>query len=553
MEKVKLPLGMSGFEKIRNDGRLFIDKTPLIEEIIAKGYEVFLFTRPRRFGKSLTMSMLSSFFDISKDSRKLFDGLKISEDKELCESWMNKYPTIFFSFKDVGGNNFDIAFEKLRKELKTLFHQFDFILESPSVREEDKDDFRKINRGSGEIIDVMYSLKLLTRMLSEHYGEKVILLIDEYDVPIAKASSGGYYAEMIDVMRGIMGALKDNDYLKFSVITGCLRIAKESIFTGLNNVYSNTVTSTAYDEYFGFTEKEVTDTFRSLGFENRLDDVKEWYDGYHFGNEDIYCPWDVIHYLDSLLDNPEAKPENYWKNTSSNDIVESFISGGRKSMFEDLDTLLSGGTITKVIDENITYDYLHSTDNNIWSVLLMTGYLTTADEDDDYPLADNEVNLRIPNREIMSIFSSSVSMWVGSVSEKEDLRALSEALWTGDADTISREMTKILNETISYHDIWHEAAYHLFFDGLFRGMGYKVESNREYGMGRPDIVVLNSKRRRVAVFELKGENETLKKASNQIEEKKYSDGLTESSLIVCYAVRFSEKSAEVILTDRIQR
>ncbi len=553
MEKVKLPLGMSGFEKIRNDGRLFIDKTPLIEDILAKEYEVFLFTRPRRFGKSLTMSMLSSFFDISKDSRKLFEGLKISENKELCESWMNKYPTIFFSFKDVGGNNFDIAFGKLRKELKTLFHHFDFILESPSVREEDKDDFRKINKGMGEIIDVMYSLKLLTRMLSEHYGEKVILLIDEYDVPIAKASSGGYYAEMIDVMRGIMGALKDNDYLKFSVITGCLRIAKESIFTGLNNVYCNTVTSTAYDEYFGFTGKEVADTFRSLGLENKLDDVKEWYDGYHFGNEDIYCPWDVIHYLDSILDNPDAKPENYWKNTSSNDIVESFISGGRKSMFDDLDTLLAGGTITKVIDENITYDYLHSTDNNIWSVLLMTGYLTTTEEDNGYPLSDGEVNLRIPNREIMSIFSSSVSMWVGSVSEKEDLRALSEALWTGDADIISREMTKILNETISYHDIWHEGAYHLFFDGLFRGMGYKVESNREYGMGRPDIVVLNSKKRRAAVFELKGENETLKKASDQIDEKKYSDGLTEPSLIMCYAVRFSEKSAEVVLTDRIQR
>ena len=553
MEKVKLPLGMSGFEKIRNDGRLFIDKTPLIEEIIAKGYEVFLFTRPRRFGKSLTMSMLSSFFDISKDSRKLFDGLKISEDKELCESWMNKYPTIFFSFKDVGGNNFDIAFEKLRKELKTLFHQFDFILESPSVREEDKDDFRKINRGSGEIIDVMYSLKLLTRMLSEHYGEKVILLIDEYDVPIAKASSGGYYAEMIDVMRGIMGALKDNDYLKFSVITGCLRIAKESIFTGLNNVYCNTVTSTAYDEYFGFTEKEVTDTFRSLGFENRLDDVKEWYDGYHFGNEDIYCPWDVIHYLDSLFDNPDAKPKNYWKNTSSNDIVKSFISSGRRSMLDNLNTLLSGGTITKVIDENITYDYLHSTDNNIWSVLLMTGYLTTTEEDKGYPLTEDEVNLRVPNREIMSIFSSSVTDWVTEVSKKADLSDLSVALWTGDAETISRGMTKILNETISYHDIWHEGAYHLFFDGLFRGMGYKVESNREYGMGRPDIVVSDDMRTKVAVFEIKGPNETLQKASDQIEEKKYADGLTESSLIMCYAVRFSEKSAEVVLTDRIQR
>ena len=553
MDTVKLPLGISSFDDIRKDGRLFIDKTPLIEEILAKGYGVFLFTRPRRFGKTLAMSMLSSFFDVSKDSRKLFDGLKISGNRELCDKWMNRYPTILVSFKSVDGLDFNAALDSLKDIIFNLFCSYSFLLESDRVLPALKRKFSIILDGTSTVSDIKGSLGLLVRMLSSHYGEKVILLIDEYDVPMAKASSRGYYDEMIDVMRSLLQALKDNDYLKFSVITGCLRIAKESIFTGLNNVYCNTVTSTAYDEYFGFTGKEVTDTFCSLGFENRLDDVKEWYDGYHFGNEDIYCPWDVIHYLDSLFDNPDAKPKNYWTNTSSNDIVKSFISGGRRSMFDNLDTLLSGGSITKVIDENITYDYLHSTDNNIWSVLLMTGYLTTTEEANGYPLSSDEVNLRVPNREIMSIFSTSLSKWVTEVSRKADLSGLSAALWTGDTETISIEMTKILNETISYHDIWHEDAYHLFFDGLFRGMGYRVESNREYGMGRPDIVVSDDMRTKVAVFELKGADETIRKASNQIEEKKYADGLTESSLIMCYAVRFSEKSAEVRLTERIQK
>ncbi len=553
MGTVKLPLGISGFEDIRNENRLFIDKTPLIEEIIAKGYGIFLFTRPRRFGKTLTLSMLSSFFDISKDSRKVFGGLRISEDKELCDKWMNRYPTILVSFKNVDGLDFNEAFNSLRDIIFYLFCSYSFLLESERVLPALKKRFSMILEGTSTASDIKGSLGLLVRMLSSHYGEKVILLIDEYDVPMAKATSGGYYREMIDVMRSLLQVLKDNVYLKFSVITGCLRIAKESIFTGLNNVYCNTVTSTACDEYFGFTEKEVTDTFRSLGFENRLEDVKEWYDGYHFGNEDIYCPWDVIHYLDSLFDNPDAKPKNYWENTSSNEIIGSFISGGRKTMFDNLNTLLSGGTITKVIDENITYDYLHSTDNNIWSILLMTGYLTTTEDDNGYPLSDDEVNLRVPNKEIMKIFSSSVTNWVSEVSKKADLSDLSAALWTGDTETISRGMTKILNETISYYDIWHEDACHLFFNGPFRGMGYRVESNREYGMGRPDIVVMDSRRRRAAVFELKGENETVKKASKQIEKKKYADGLTESCLVMCYAVRFSEKSAEVELTERIQK
>ncbi len=554
MKTVNLPLGESDFKEIREQNLFFIDKTSLICDLLAqKGTKVFLFTRPRRFGKSLALSMLSSFFDITKDSGKLFDGLEISEDRELCEKWMNKYPTILVSFKDVGGLTFESAYERLCNIISNLFYNFRFLLSSSSIDDTQKEKFTRIYRGESSREDIVSSLSLLMTMLYAHYGEKVILLIDEYDVPMAKASSKGYYSEMIDLMRGILGVLKDNDYLKFSVITGCLRIAKESIFTGLNNVYCNTVTSTAYDEYFGFTGKEVAKTFLSLGFENKLESVKEWYDGYHFGNKDIYCPWDTINYLNDLFHDGEARPRNYWANTSSNDIIESFIAGGRKSMFDDLDTLLSGGIITKKIDENITYDYLHSTDNNIWSILLMTGYLTTTDEDNGYLLSDGEVNLKIPNKEIMNIFSSSLSNWVNAVSEKADLGNLSCSLWSGDAETVSSEMTKILNETISYHDIWHEDAYHLFFDGLFRGMGYRVESNREYGMGRPDIVVLDAKRRRAAVFELKGENETMKKAADQIKRKKYADGLTQYSLIMCYAVRFSEKSAEVVLSDRIQK
>ncbi len=554
MKTVNLPLGESDFKEIREQNLFFIDKTSLIGDLLAqKGTKVFLFTRPRRFGKSLALSMLSSFFDITKDSGKLFDGLEISEDRELCEKWMNKYPTILVSFKDVGGLTFESAYERLCSIISNLFYNFRFLLSSSSIDDTQKEKFTRIYRGESSREDIVSSLRLLMTMLYAHYGEKVILLIDEYDVPMAKASSKGYYSEMIDLMRGILGVLKDNDYLKFSVITGCLRIAKESIFTGLNNVYCNTVTSTAYDEYFGFTGKEVAKTFLSLGFENKLESVKEWYDGYHFGNKDIYCPWDTINYLNDLFHDGEAKPRNYWANTSSNDIIESFIAGGRKSMFDDLDTLLSGGIITKKIDENITYDYLHSTDNNIWSILLMTGYLTTTDEDNGYLLSDGEVNLKIPNKEIMNIFSSSLSNWVNAVSEKADLGNLSCSLWSGDAETVSSEMTKILNETISYHDIWHEDAYNLFFDGLFRGMGYRVESNREYGMGRPDIVVLDAKRRRAAVFELKGENETMKKAADQIKRKKYADGLTQYNLIMCYAVRFSEKSAEVVLSDRIQK
>ena len=555
MKRIGLPLGKSDFESIRENSLFYIDKTPLIEELMrSNGTEVFLFTRPRRFGKTLTLSMLSSFFDISKDSMGLFEGLKISKNRELCEKRMNKSPAIFVSFKLVDGASFELAYGQIQNILKTLFHSFEFLLESEKVNSVDKKDFRKINESDASINDIMDALSLLVRMLYAYYGKKVVLLIDEYDVPMAKANVNGYYREMVDVMRGMLQVLKDNSCLDFAVVTGCLRIAKESIFTGINNVYSNTILSTDYDEFFGFTENEVQSAFRELEIEEKLEEVKEWYDGYHFGNEDIYCPWDVIYYLRDHQNNPNAKPMDYWANTSGNQIVESFISRGNKVMFDELDSLLCGEYVIKKVDENITYDYLHATENNLWNILLSTGYLTPVKEEElDEPLLDKEVALKIPNKEIRDIFSSSLLNWSSATTKSEDMRGLDEALWKGDTSALSDEMTKLLNKTISYHDLCHEYIYHMFFSGVFAGMEYRVDSNKEYGMGRPDFVVFDRKRKRVAIFEVKGERETAEDAVKQIEKRKYIDGLFGYNLILSYGVRFTGKTAEVVLKDKIER
>lgn len=553
--KVKFPLGESSFESIREKKLFYIDKTPLIEELYRNnGTKVFLFTRPRRFGKTLTMSMLSSFFDISKDSRDIFDGLNISRNKEVCNKWMNKFPTVFVSFKDVDGLSFDIAYGQLKVILKTLFRGFKYLLDSSNVDASDKKDFMSVCEGRAQTNEVMVSLSLLIRMLHAHYGKKVILLIDEYDVPMAKASEKGYYPEMLDVMKGILSVLKDSTTLEFGVVTGCLRIAKESIFTGLNNLYSNTITNTAFSEYFGFTANEVERTFKDLGVEDKLPLAKEWYDGYLFGKSEIYSPWDVISYLNDLKSDSDARPKNYWANTSGNAIIGSFIQIGRKTLFDDIDALLNGESIIKSIDENITYDYLHSTDNNFWSILLMTGYLTVCDGAvAGVPLGEDETALRIPNREVKSVFSKCIVNWVQTVTEEENLWSMAEALWKGDAETVARDMTMILNRTLSYNDVWHEYVYHLFFAGLFCGIGYRVDSNKEYGMGKPDIVVLDYRRKRAAVFELKGGKERIDDAVAQIERKKYIDGLDGYGLIMTYGVRFDGKSAHVVLKDRIER
>ena len=555
MKQIGLPLGKSDFESIRESALFYVDKTPLIEELLKKnGTEVFLFTRPRRFGKTLALSMLSSFFDISKDSTRLFEGLKISENSELCEERMNRSPTVFISFKSVDGLSYDDAFARLSTIMMELFTGYTFLLKSDRVFEQDKERFNRIFSVDVSREEIISSLSLLVRMLYAYYGKKVVLLIDEYDVPMAKANVNGYYREMVDVMRGMLQVLKDNSCLDFAVVTGCLRIAKESIFTGINNIYSNTILSTDYDEFFGFTENEVQSAFRELEIEEKLEEVKEWYDGYHFGNEDIYCPWDVIYYLRDHQNNPNAKPMDYWANTSGNQIVESFISRGNKVMFDELDSLLCGEYVIKKVDENITYDYLHATENNLWNILLSTGYLTPVKEEElDEPLLDKEVALKIPNREIRDIFSSSLLNWSSATTKSEDMRGLDEALWKGDTSALSDEMTKLLNKTISYHDLCHEYIYHMFFSGVFAGMEYRVDSNKEYGMGRPDFVVFDRKRKRVAIFEVKGERETAEDAVKQIEKRKYIDGLFGYNLILSYGVRFTGKTAEVVLKDKIER
>ncbi len=553
--KVKFPLGESLFESIREKELFYIDKTPLIEELYRNnGTKVFLFTRPRRFGKTLTMSMLSSFFDISKDSRDIFDGLNIIRNKEVCDKWMNKFPTVFVSFKDVDGLNYESAFDELKNIIFNLYCGYSYLLESDKTDDAHKERFARIYKGSPTLSDIKSSLSLLLKMLHAHYGKKVILLIDEYDVPMAKASEKGYYPEMLDVMKGILSVLKDSTTLEFGVVTGCLRIAKESIFTGLNNLYSNTITSTAFSEYFGFTANEVERTFKDLGVEDKLPLAKEWYDGYLFGKSEIYSPWDVISYLNDLKSDSDARPKNYWANTSGNAIISSFFTHGSKRLSNDLDTLLDGGYIIKTVDENITYDYLHSTEENLWSILFMTGYLTSVREKElKYRLSNDKVGMRIPNREVKSVFSKCIVNWVQTVTEEENLWSLAEALWKGDAETIARDMTMILNRTLSYNDVWHEYVYHLFFAGLFSGIGYRVDSNKEYGMGKPDIVVLDYRRKRAAVFELKGGKERIDDAVAQIERKKYIDGLDGYGLIMTYGVRFDGKSAEVVLKDRIER
>ncbi len=555
LKKVYFPLGASDFETIRKNEYFYIDKTALIEELYNnEGTNVFLFTRPRRFGKTMAMSMLSSFFDISKESRDIFDGLDISRNREICDKWMNKFPAVFVSFKNVDGLSFDDAKEALYNIVISLYDNYLFLRESKSITEENKIRFNKIYGEKASLGDIKESLSLLLRMLYAHYKRKVILLIDEYDVPMAKASEKGYYPEMLDVMKGILNVLKDNSTLHFGVVTGCLRIAKESIFTGLNNLYSNTITSNAFSEYFGFTPLEVERTFRELGCEDKLPLVKEWYDGYRFGKSEIYSPWDVISYLNDLKNDSDARPRNYWANTSGNAIIGSFIQIGRKTLFEDIDSLLNGEFIIKSIDENITYDYLHSTDNNLWSIMLMKGYLTVCDSSSaGVSLRDDETALRIPNREVRDIFSKCIVNWVQTVTESENLWSLAEAVWKGESETIAEDMTRILNRTLSYNDIWHEYVYHLFFAGLFTGIGYRVDSNREYGMGKPDIVVLDYKRKRAAIFELKGERERVNDAERQIERKKYIDGLEGYGIIMTYGVRFDGKSAEVVLKDRIER
>ena len=553
MKNIDIPVGISNFAEIRKNNFYYIDKTGLIEELLkTTATKVTLITRPRRFGKTLGMSMLENFFDIRKDSKLLFDGLEIADKQALCEKWMNQYPVMFLRLKSVDGNDFLTAYSQLAYEIGALYKEHDYLLESPVLGEEEKKLFWQIKERKTGKIEVMRSLQILSQLLNKHYKKEVILLIDEYDVPIAKATSNGYYKEMLEIMKGLMQALKDNLSLRFAVITGCLKIAKESIFTGTNNFVSDTITDTRLNEYFGFVQSEMDQILKDAGFTDKADLVKKWYDGYRFGDFDVYCPWDVMCYLRDLVYKPEAKPASYWRNTSDNSIIRSFIDYAGSSITNKLENLMDGGYIIQKIDENLTYDYLHSSEDNLWSMLYLTGYLTQK-KGIEYrgELPEGTVALTIPNEEIRYIFETTISKWFDESAKKWNREALFDAVWSGDSESITREMSTLLRRTISYHD-YREDFYHAFLSGIFTGAGYQVQSNKEHGEGRSDIVVCDSLNGRVAIFEakrttvLKDLETECDKVLRQIDERMYAKDFEDAyDQVLCYGIAFFKKRCMV--------
>ena len=553
MKLLSIPVGVSDFEEIRRNGYYYVDKSGLIGELLGTtGTKVTLITRPRRFGKTLGMSMLESFFDIQKDNKTLFEGLEIANRHDLCTEWMNQWPTVFVSFRQVDGLNFNSAYDMLTLVISELYKKHLYLLDSDKVDSFDKEIVKQLIQGTASAKDTKGSLMLLTRLMYQQYGKPVILLIDEYDVPVAKANSNGYYEEMLDVMKGLMQALKDNQALCFAVITGCLKIAKESIFTGTNNFISDTITDSRLNEYFGFVQSEVDQILKDADVLDKAENIREWYDGYHFGDFDVYCPWDVMNYLLELQRNPKAKPVSYWKNTSDNAVIRSFIDYAGSNITGKLETLLAGGTIVQRVDENLTYDYLHSSEENLWSILCLTGYLTKAREEDyNGKLADGTVALMIPNAEIKEIFETTVVKWFDDSTKKCDRSTLFDAVWNGDSGNLTKEMNVLLRRTISYHD-YKEDFYHAFLAGIFTGAGYMVDSNKERGEGRSDVVVYDPINSRVAVFEAKYtksldklESEcdaALQQIDDRMYAKEYEDDYDQ---ILCYGISFFKKRCMV--------
>ena len=553
MNDLKIPVGISDFAKIQNYGYYYVDKTGLIADLLEKETaEVTLITRPRRFGKTMGMSMLANFFDIRKDSQAMFEGLEISKNTALCSEWMNQWPVLFLTFKDVDGLTFASAKEMLLNRIAAIYNDHSYLLEGTRVQENDRKVFERLaDEVSGNPTDAMLktSIVLLMRLMRNHYGKPVILLIDEYDVPIAKASAKGYYPEMLEVIKGLMStALKDNDALRFAVITGCLRIAKESIFTGTNNFVSDTISSSHLNEYFGFTQEDVDQILEDANCQEHAADIKNWYDGYHFGDLDVYCPWDVMNYLRDLQRNPKAKPASYWKNTSDNSIVRSFIDYRGAKISQKLETLLSGGYILQKVEEDLTYDYLHSSEENLWSILYLTGYLTRVREDDlPAPLPEDTSALMIPNAEVQEIFETTIQKWFDESAQTWNLTTLFDAMWSGDAETLTAEINKLLYKTISYHD-YKEDFYHAFLTGILAGSGCAVESNREHGEGRSDIVMYHPDRPQVVLFEAKyaktlnGLEASCAAALQQIEDRQYAKEFEEDyDSVLCYGIAFYKK------------
>ena len=550
MKEINIPVGISDFKEICKNGYYYVDKTFLIKELLkTTATKVTLITRPRRFGKTMAMSMLATYFDIRENSQDLFDGLEISKETDLCKEWMNQWPVVFLSLKDIDGLNFEDAYERLVVQISNLYKNYTYLLEYDKIDPDDRQIFLDLKAGKAEKAQVFQALRTLMRMLQIYHQKKVILLLDEYDVPIAKASSNGYYNQMLDVMKGIMStALKDNTSLQFSVVTGCLRIAKESVFTGTNNFVTDSITDSRYNEFFGFTQAEVDQILEDADAGKHAESIKYWYDGYHFGNVDVYCPWDLMNYLCDLQRNPEAKPDSYWKNTSDNAIIRSFIDYAGSSITKKLETLLAGGYIVEQIDESLTYDYLHSSEENLWSILYLTGYLTTVREEDlSTSVPDGLSALAIPNAEIQEIFETTVMKWFSDSAKTWSRQILFDAVWKNDCELLTQEMNKLLRKTISYHD-YKEDFYHAFLAGIFAGAGYSVESNKEHGEGRSDIVVSDIVNGRVAVFEVKKSDaladliSDCESALAQIDDRMYAKEFEDDyDEVLCYGISFFKK------------
>ena len=554
MKDISIPVGTSAFAEIRQKNYYYIDKSGLIEELLrTPSTKVTLITRPRRFGKTLGMSMLADFFDIRKDSRALFDGLNISQNQALCQAWMNQYPTVFVSFRNVDGFDFSCAYEMLKETFSEVFMQHIYLLDSDNVHAFDKNILTRIAERTASLGELQNALLILTRVLSTHYGKPVILLIDEYDVPLAKASAKGYYNEMLSTIRGVMSVLKDNPALNFAVVTGCLQIVEESIFTGTNNFVSDTILDTRLDEYFGFTQAEVDKLLLDTDLADHADEMRDWYDGYRFGSREVYCPWDVMNHVKNLLLDPATPPASYWEHTSHNDVIYQFISTTEADVNDTFETLLAGGYIIEPIEPNLTYDILHASERNIWTLLYFTGYLTKMNPAriPETP-ADGTCALTIPNAEIRALFRKSVNEWFLAKTEASDRAELFDALWSGSADRLQEYISDTLFDTISYYD-YKESFYHAFLAGLLSRKGYRVESNYENGLGRSDIVVKDRKNRRAVVVETKitdAENKldaACDSALEQIAQKQYAIAIQKTGYrqVLSIGVAFYQKQCQV--------
>lgn len=566
--KKKLPIGIDNFEKIQENDYYYVDKTGMIKDLIMSGAEVTLFTRPRRFGKSLNMSMLKSFFSIDvpeeyliKDSesrQEIFEGLKIADEEEICNKYMRKYPVIFLSMKEVSALEYAKARELIIFSVNEVARKNQYLLESEQLTDIDKDAYRRLLREDMTEAVLVNSLKILSELLKKHYGKKTIILIDEYDVPLAKAFEQGYYDEMTELIRGFFGqALKSNDSLEFAVLTGCMRISRESIFTGLNNLRVCSTTDVNFEEFFGFTDVEVQEMLAYYDFQENYREIKEWYDGYRFGNTEVYCPWDVLNHLESLRNGQVSIPQNYWMNTSSNEIVRRFVQKAENGTIRrEIERLVAGEEIEKELHQELTYREMYSSIENMWSVLFTTGYLTQKGTTDG-----KIFRLAIPNREIRDIFTIQIMSWFKE-SIKKDGKSLSDfcgALEEGNAEAVEERLNVYLKKTISIRDTFvRKQMKENFYHGILLGiLGLKenwgIRSNRESGDGYSDIMIETEDMEKGIIIEIKyAEDGNLQKACEkalgQIENSHYDEELKDEGIneVLRYGIAFYKKRCKVM-------